>query len=375
MNRAFRLKQILSDFRIDGWARAASLVLLFMACLASPVQAVEVLGLYSYDGLVASRSNEERAEAARMGLAEVVVRVAGTRQALNDPTIQDALASAGRLLVQARYESSPYNLTDELGTEVPADRLRLGFSPEGVEDLLRRSGMPVWGSSRPAVLAWVTSVGSAEEFVSGAEDGSVGERLQVHAERRGVPLQFPMLDLTDKMALSANQVAQSQAASVRAASTRYNVEHALAGSVRGADANWSGNWVGIIRGESFKFQTTGNNLDELTASALDQYADRMAMRYAVHGAETGRDMLELSVDGVSDIASYARVTRLLRRLTSVQSASLGAVYGSTAVYRLEVEGTPDQIVDQLSMSRHFGPVSSSQSGHELAWRMHYRYIP
>lgn len=369
------MKQILSDFRIGSWARAVSLALLLLGSLAGPAHAVEVLGLYAYDSLVASRSNEERAEAARIGLAEVMVRVAGNRQVLNDPNLQDALASADRFLIQARYEGSAYTLTDEQGNEIPADRLRLGFSPEGVEDLLRRAGMPVWGSSRPAVLAWVSSVGSAEEFVSGADDGGAGQWLQAHAERRGVPLQFPMLDLTDKMALSSNQVAQADVAAVRTASARYNVEHALAGSVRGGDANWTGNWVGVIRGESFKFQTAGNNLDELTSAALDRYADRMAMRYAVHGAETGRDMLELSVDGVSNIGSYARVGRLLSGLASVRSASLGAVYGSTAVFRLEVEGTPEQIVDQLAMSRHFGAVSSSQTSYDQAWRMHYRYIP
>lgn len=363
-----------------SWFRGASapallaLAVLVQLAAPAPVRAVQVGGLYDFDTLVTSRGAEERAKAAHRGLSQVLLRVSGSRDTLTAPPVLDALERAEELLIQARYESTPYKLQDETGTEVPADRLRMVFSASAVQQLLRNAGLPVWGDNRPPVLAWVVAPrDEGDMFVSGPADGEAGEWLQAHAARRGIPVQFPLLDLTDQFALDARQVSQLQEAPLRTASARYGADHVLAGMLTRTAVAWSARWVALVRGESFVFQTTGDSLDALTGDAIDILADRMAVRYAVRAAQVGGTRVRMTVDAVADVATYAQVGELLRALTPVKAVDIVSVRGSTSVWLLDIEGTHRQFLDLLALKPQFSEVVPAQADSEHLWRLHYRF--
>ncbi len=353
---------------------AGLLAFLVLVSAAGPARAVQVVGLYNFDTLVTSRSAEARALAARRGLSQVLVRISGSRETLAVPAVLDALDRADQLLIQARYESTKYTLQDETGAEVAADRLHMVFSASAVQQLLRGAGLPVWGDNRPPVLVWVVVPrDEGDNFISGPRDGEAGEWLQAHAARRGIPLQFPLLDLTDQFALDVRQVQQMQEGPLRTASARYGADHVIAGTLSRTATAWSARWVALVRGESFVFQTTAESLDVLTGDAIDIVADRMAIRYAVRATEFGGTRVRMTIDAIANVASYARVGELLRELTPVKAAEIVSVRGETSVWLLDIEGSHRQFLDLLALKPQFREVVPPQADSEQVWRLHYRY--
>ncbi len=353
------------------------LVVCLLAVLISPLQvhAAEVVGLTEFSSLVASRSEEDRARLARRGLAEVVVRLSGSSSVLSEPAIMDAMGRAESFLVRSRYESTQYTLKDDSGVERPADRLILTFSQAGIDQLLAGAGLPHWGKNRPEVLAWVVfQDGGNEDWITGTGQ-PVGAWLDAQAKRRGLPLRFPLLDLSDQMAVSAGTIRQQQAADIESASRRYGVDHILAGIVTPTAGGFRGRWLVLVRGEPVRLDEQAGSLDELTAVVVGAMADRMAARYAVRTSDGSLTRLQLTIENLETLGDYARLDATLAKMAPVKKATLSEVRGATVIYRLEIEGSTRQFVDLLALNRHLNPTFEPEQDSAELWRLHYRYVP
>lgn len=360
-------------FFVNCWVHWALAVVIF--CAPVPGLAVEVAGLTDFDSLVRSRDADERARVARRGLSEVVVRIAGSASVLREPPVLDALERAETYLVQARYETTGYELPQDDGTRVPADRLRLTFSRTAISELLRGAGLPVWGNDRPVVLAWVVLDESRGETWIGGEDDEPGAWLAAHGRRRGLPVQFPLHDLTDQMAVSSGSIRQAQVDALLAGARRYGADHLLAGVIKPTAGGYRCRWLLVVRGEPFVLEQSAASLDDLTSAAVQDLADRMAARYAVRSAGGRSTPLQLTVEGLRELGQYANLTNLLNKLTPVQRVELAEVRGATLLYNLEVEGSISQFIDLLALSRHLRTGFDAAQDSSGRWRLHYHYQP
>lgn len=352
-----------------------------IACLcallsAAPVQAVEVEGLTRFSSLVSSRDAQNQARLARRGLGEVIIRLSGSSGVLSEPAVMDALERAETYLVQSRYESTRFTLKDEAGNEVLADRLVLTFSQADLEGLLSGAGLPVWGKDRPAVVAWVVVESAGrEEWVSG-EDEEAGAWLVAQAKRRGLPLQFPLFDLTDQMAISAGSLRQKRAEDLISASRRYGADHAIAGIITPTAEGYRARWQLLVRGESFAIDASGDSLDAVTGRAMGELADRMAARYAVRPTGGGADTrIRLTVENVRSLNEYARLNAALVKMSPVERAVLAEVRAETLVFLLDVKGSARQFVDLLDLNRNLRHAFDPELDKSGVWRLFYRYAP
>ncbi len=358
----------------SAWWRVLVLLVL-VAATARTAVAVEVEGLTEFSSLVASRSDDDRARLARRGLAEVIVRLAGSSSVLSEPAVMNALDRAESYLVRSRYESTEFTLEGDDGQERPADRLILSFSQAGIDRLLTDAGLPHWGKDRPEVLAWVVmNEGAEEQWVTGT-DHQLGAWLDAQAKRRGLPLRFPLQDLTDQMALSAGAVRQMEVASIESASRRYGVDHVIAGIVTPTAAGFRGRWLVLIRGEAVKLDEQAASLDTLTANVLGAAADRMAARYAVRPSDGSLTRVRLSIENLQTLGDYARLDAALAKMAPVKKSMLSEVRGGTVVYQLEIEGSTRQLIDLLALNRNLHAGLDPEQDSASVWRLHYRYTP
>lgn len=340
-----------------------------------PAFAVEVEGLTEFSSLVGSRGEADRARLARRGLAEVIVRLSGSSSVLSEPAVMNALDRADSYLVRSRYESTDFTLKDENGQDQPADRLILSYSQAGIEKLLTSAGLPHWGKDRPEVLAWVVlNDGGEEQWVTGT-DSALGAWLDAQAKRRGLPLRFPLQDLTDQMALSAGAIRQMQSADIESASRRYGVDHIVAGVVTPTAAGFRGRWLILVRGEPVQLDEQAATLDSLTANALGTIADRMAARYSVRPSDGSFTRVRLTIENLGTLGDYARLDATLAKLAPVKKSTLAEVRGGTVVYQLEIEGSARQLVDLLALNRHLNAGLDPEMDSASVWRLHYRYSP
>ena len=315
---------------------------LIMVAPPGVVGAVEMTSLYTAEVPLDPDADDPRSAAYRDALAEVLLRVSGSGVS-SDPEMFDLLfPNPASYVVQFRPGED--------------NTLWVRFDGNAVEDVLRRNGQPVWGSERPLTLIWLAvDWGQGEREIIGADDPERGddeartidrnrllrERVLDVAERRGLPVAFPLLDTEDLARVSFPDIWGGFDELILDASRRYDANSVLIGRIR-ADSGQRNRWTYHFVDEERAW--TGE--PELVISLV---ADMLAAEFAIGGDATLRSV-ELSVAGVNTVDAYGSVQRILSDLNVVENFAIVSVDGDRILYRVEAHGGAERLARALRLS-------------------------
>ncbi len=332
--------------------------------LAPGARAEVVADLYEATVPVTEQSTSALESASREAMAEVLVKVSGSKRVLQYPGIAEALRSARSQVLQYSYVRG----------QPPAPPLSLHFEFDGsyITELVTESGAPLWTANRPAVLAWiVVEDEQGRHFIN--EETAPGEAAQlVQAfSRRGVPVQIPVFDLTDTASINTGDVWSLDAAAIQRASARYNAQEVVAGRLVVSGAGQSpGDWSYFRQDERINRSVTVPDLQAFLDSGVNIVAADMASRYAVAptgGADGG---LRISVDGISGYSDYASIANWLEKLELVESVILEQVQGDRVEFRLQAKTDAAQLAAILELNDRLTALPVLGDGPQLnyQWR-------
>jgi hypothetical protein len=339
---------------------------LLFAGLALPATALEVDDLYIADVLVADESASQLRAGARAGLLQVLVRVSGKTDIDDNPLIRASLRRPADYYYQFSYESTDKKLMTADG-EQEARILTLHFEPSAVARLLREAELPVWGSNRPLVILWVAVNEGADRRILGESDETeLAEALAEQARRRGLPVMFPILDLEDAARISSAEVWGAFLDRIELASSRYQPDAILTARVQQEiSGRWSGKW-------SFRTEDTWKSVDnvafspdQLVRTMVDQLADDLAEQYAFGSA---RDVIALTVEGVTSVQDYAAVSAYLETLAPVVHSSIVSLSGDVAKFDLRIEGQQQQLIDLIELDQRMLLLTNNPRSDQLLYR-------
>ena len=180
-----------------GWMTLVAVLL----TLPQQLQADVINDLYLAEVPVASQDREERQEAIRTGLNQVLVRVTGSNQVLTTPAIEAALTQPTRYVQRFRYQKQEQAGQTQL-------MLWVRFDEGVITKLLHDNQMPVWGRTRPATLLWLV-VDDRRKRTLISNDRKTDEARRIIEEQarlRGLPLRLPLNDLADRASLSVTDI-------------------------------------------------------------------------------------------------------------------------------------------------------------------------
>jgi hypothetical protein len=295
-----------------------------------PALAVEVTALYSAEVLLDENEEDPRAAAYRAALDEVLLRVSGS-ELVGDRDMVEALFP----------RPSDYVVQFRPGEE---ETLWVSFDGEAIERVLRNSGQNVWGGDRPLTLIWLAvDWGQGEREILGADDPErtsgearsidrnrlLRERLLGVAERRGLPVLFPLLDTEDLREVSFSDIWGAFDEAVIEASERYDVNSILIGRLRPGDARQN-RWRYYFSGD----QRNWIGEPELAISLV---ADVLAGEFAISGSER-LETVDLVVEGIASVAAYGEVHSILADVSIVESFAITEVEGDRIRYRVDAHG-------------------------------------
>lgn len=287
--------------------------------VAIPLQAEEVPGLYEAEVPVESQDREVREVALRVALKQVLVRVTGRRMVISMADLEPLLEQAPRYVQQFRYKTR-----ETKGDDEPTELLWVRFDKGAVDRLLRENRLPVWGRTRPATLVWLVVDDRRErELLSNDMDTLARQAIEQQARLRGVPLHFPLMDLTDRSVISVSDVWGNFKDNILQASTRYDAEAVLVGRVaKTASGDWSGRWDLYQEGRHRNWNVAGRTLGEAVVPAINRLADLLAEQFARLGQNDQPEKLRVRVTGVNGLADFNRVMNYLKDLALVKEVSI-----------------------------------------------------
>jgi hypothetical protein len=224
------------------------------------------------------------------------------------------------------------------------DTLWVSFDGEAIEQTLRQSGQTVWDSDRPLTLVWLAvDWGQGRREIIGADDPERGrdaarsidrnrllrQRVLDMAERRGLPVIFPLLDVEDLRNVSFSDIWGGFDDALLEASQRYDVHSILVGRVRPGTSQRN-QWRYYFSGQ----QRTWFGEPE---QALSLVADELAAEFAISGSAP-LESVSLTIAGIDTVAAYGAVQTLLGGLTIVEAYAITEVAGDQVSYHVDVRG-------------------------------------
>jgi len=327
--------------------------------LARGAGAVEVDGLYEAQVPVDTQSAQERSSAIRVALGQVMVKVSGNSAATDIPAINDILDQATHYVQQYRYRAPPS------GTNAGKSlALWVRFDPAAIDHLLRSHGLTVWGRARPVALLWLAIQSQGHRELLGADSQRPAHQIVVsEAERRGLPLRLPLLDLSDQSSISATDVWGDFQDSIMKASQRYATDGVLVGRVfQASDGQWHARWT-LYEGQNRQsWQSQGGALAGAIEPGIDHMTDVLAQRYAQASNDDTQRSLLLKVDDVTTLAQYSRTADYLSSLSPVTDVQPAVLKAGGAIFRLTIRGDQLGVVQAISLGHTLVSEAAPQAG-------------
>lgn len=345
-----------------------SIIGVLLYCVAMNATAVQVSGLYQAVVPVASQSKALQNAAMQKALSQVLIKVSGNSAVLNSTALQSAIANPANYLTSYSYQDGA--LADGTSSLL----LQASFDPKAVTTLLQNAQQSVWGQNRPLVLVWLAdSQTNATPVLIGANtENPLVAQFKTDAKTRGLPILFPVMDLTDMQAVTPAAVAASQLSTIQQASTRYNSDAILAVNLTQNNNQWNGTWTLISQGASSTWQTNGMTMSQAIQSGLDAVTNNLAAKFAVVANAATSNQVQLTVENVQDLSDYAAVTKYLKGLEPVTQAEVTQVTATALIFNLTVTGGEAALQQALSLDHHLQPVmavpSTTNSGTGLVYQ-------
>lgn len=328
-------------------------LLLCLCWLPFQVMGAQVSGLYEAEIQVFSQKRAERATAMLSGLAEVLAKVSGQRDAALVQGVAQAIRSPAKFLQQYRYKAMPEEERQALITVEGDDPqlLVFRFDKQAVDKLLSDNGLPVWGSTRPSTLVWLAIEDGGERQLLGSDSPQQAVKdLQHEAKRRGMAVVLPLMDLEDQMKLSFADVWGGFRESIEAASARYRTESILVGRLlRTPEGEWSARWSLLEKDGVRNWRADGALMAEVLDSGVAGAIEMLAAAYAPKGGAAQAGFVPLTVTAVHNLSDYARVTQYLQSLQLVTQVYVIQVEADRIRFKLDSKGSEEEVAQTIAL--------------------------
>ncbi|UTW45353.1 DUF2066 domain-containing protein [bacterium SCSIO 12696] len=345
----------------------ASPILFFVFALSSGAWAIPLDELYRAEIAVQSKSDKERQRAERQGLETVLVKVSGNSKTPSHPQVAAALKKPRSYVSEFSYLT---RTNDDGSRQTVAEVI---YSPAMVDQLLARSGRPIWPADRPDLLVWlvVDQAGEGRSHVSPDSMPEAYNQLQQCAARRGQPLQKPLLDLEDHLTLSARDAWAFNRSALVAAARRYKVQQ---WAVLRFYQTSGGQFRGTVQVEAGAHSGLENinaaNLDDLIEKGLNIAVDRVAAGATFIRQHTAEEFA-LLLENVDSFDDYQAAIKWLSELQMVRSVRVASAVGDHLDLRLTIDGGASGLLKILNRSKRLEPLvdlSSVGDSTRFRWR-------
>ncbi len=351
--------------------------LILLVIFSCNLQAAVVDDLYSVDLAVADQTTTERLIIFEKAFREIVVKVSGNDTALTHPGLERPLKNSSRYVHQYRY----FIRKDEDSEAFDSGQLilRVVFNQELIENLLRENDIPVWGKERPSTLFLISfDVNKSLTLVSSDTTPDLVDEIDNLANRHGLPILFPLLDMEDRIQLGVRDIIDSNEENIDVLAARYAPDAVLTGQVAGrVGKGWQGLWQARFADQLFNWSFQASSRHEVLNQAVAQLAKTLASEFALESYLSFEQDILFSVDQVTRLEDHLAVQKYLRSLDAIESARLVSVAAERVTYRVKLRNTAEDLHRLITFGYVLEQLDLPQinaATDDQTVMMHYRYI-
>lgn len=315
-------------------------LLLIIGSMPSLALASEIKSLYEIEVPVESQGNRHEDKALlKQALKEVVIRLRGSEKVMSVPSISNALIEPDKYVNQFSYlQRSP---TQRI--------LKIRFSESRLQELFKTAEQPIWGKNRPLTVIWATlKDDKASHWVNPEFEKEAFLQLDVTAKQLGIPVVFPLFDLSDTDIVSEEDISNAHLEPIQTATKRYGAEAVLVGRITKETQNkWQGHWTFHQDGKSMTWNTQQSDLKTLLTETVDNLGLYLSGQKTEEVTAVSKDF-SITVQGIKDSDHYTRVLEHLRQMPFVAQVEVTQVMANQTVFNIRTTVDRETLVKSLA---------------------------
>ena len=317
------------------------ILLIIIILHLSVIEAVADVSLYSGEVVMPSQSEADRNTAIPEALIQVLQKLSGQREMPVSPTLDEAIASANRLLLSFRYKNVDRAGSD--GVFTPELRLVAQFIQSETDKVVQQAGLPRWQQERPAVEIWVVIDDGGKRELKPLEFGYAWESVEDIAAMRGLPVSWPELDEEEAQLIDMRLV--------WGGFTDYLVE-------RGAPADgvaivaarregplWKLRWNLASDGQSWSWRSSDQELMFALAQGIHQMTDQLAAINTIAASEQGLRAVDITIGKLNGATDYAACLAYLQKLSLVTDVEILGADPGRVHFRLHLNASSEHLAE------------------------------
>lgn len=310
---------------------------------------------YSAEVPVEDASPEARKGSIRQAFEKVLIKASGHRNLKGRSGMKSLLKHAEDYVQQFRYRREAAEKEGE------ADKrwIWVAFEKSAIQKALGTLELSVWDKGRPEVLLWLAQEnGGKRALLNPEKDVELVQILRTAAERRGLPLLLPIMDLEDQLALRVSDVWTVDRESVEKASARYGEQFLLVTRLRKAGNKWKAKWTLLLPGRQQSFNTVATSMEETLGAGIHKTMDWLADQYVPSSDGGASELVTLRFLNIGGLREYSRLMQILESLDVISSVAIQESSGDQLLIKAKVRGGRDILAQRLSLEAGLMPVAS-----------------
>lgn len=333
--------------------------------VSSSVNAVEVTDLYQAKVELATQSNSDKVRAQRRAFKQVLIKLTGSKAVNNNSQLKSALTKTNNYLNQFSY-------AQEDGKRY----LLATFEQDKVNKLLQQSEVGIWGKHRPLSTVWIINEeNNHRSIISDSSKNQIRSTIQNVANDRGLPINLPLMDLTDSMIVSEADIWGRFSHRLLEASTRYLSEavlvirisdntllpmkdcdpdcnllinnEAVNTSAPAQNKEYALDWQIWLGAHSFSQTYYGKDQHKLIFEAMNDLSDKIYEDNSYVLSSNSDNFVDIEIENVNSIKSFINISDFLEDMTLISDVQLVKVQGTKMLFRLNIVADINAIKDAL----------------------------
>lgn len=352
------------NFQVTKITQFIIVVLLF--AFSGIATADEVKDLYTGKILVTDKSQATRVKAHRWAIEQVLTKVTGSREILENKTVQYEIR-----VKTANYIKSFTFDTDSQNRTFLIDK----FDQTKIDQLIRNVGAAIWGQRRPRVAIWlVVEEGMTRRIVNSTDYPQISEVILQSAENRGLPSVIPDMDEKDKQAVFTSDIWAKFDGVVSNATARYDAEYFVMARLRAVDnfkePEYKSGWLidySLFKGRQFLDKSTFNGEQFFVLKEMiNKVGDYFARQYAINNQKIQQQNIEFTINNLNSMIDLKKVENYLMELPPVKKVYLHEVNADQARFTLWLSGQGLDVIKGLSLLPNFKREQSPNAVEKVA---------
>ncbi|WP_267983423.1 DUF2066 domain-containing protein [Flocculibacter collagenilyticus] len=332
--------------------------------------AVEVTALYDAKVPIKSQARDARRVAYQDALKQVLVKLSGDYSVLELPEIKSEIKNVTDYLLKFQFKQDDNQ-----------QMLYAEFEVDKVNRLLLKAGANLWGTRRPLAVIWL-AIEEGEQRLTVSEDSFpiLVKQLKSGAERRGLPVTIPLMDLTDISTVTITDIWGRFYEPLQQASERYGAESIVSARMYPAkDENargsqWTLEWT-IYQQDKRVTNTIEGDRFSLLNELPEALADYYAQEYSIKADSYDRDrVVNVTIYNLHSVADLIYAERILNSFSSIGRTKLVSRYQDHAVFEIDLVGLPMDFVQALDLDSKFEKIFDPLADQSEQQLIEYRWV-